>query len=311
MSAPHTGASLGERLPSSEWRTRFAPAPTGYLHLGHLVNATYVWGLARAFGGRVVLRVEDHDLTRCKPEYETALLEDLEWLGFVPDEGAFAEFRAGALHLRQSNNGAAYASALATLDQAGQVYPCICSRRDVLAVVGPLAPGEEACYPGTCRSRALSRERTRARRVRLDDRVITFDDLRLGPQVQQASTTCGDLLVRDRFGHWTYQFAVTVDDRDQNIDVIIRGEDLLRSTGRQLQLASMLGRTTPPLLLHHGLLVHPDGTKLSKAAQDTAIRELRAGGATAASLIGEAARRSGLLAAPRDVPAAAVASLFA
>jgi glutamyl-tRNA synthetase/glutamyl-Q tRNA(Asp) synthetase len=274
------------------------------------VNAIHVWGLARAFGGRVLLRLEDHDLTRCKPEYETALLDDLEWLGFVPDEASFAEFRGGATPHRQSDNGAAYARALARLEAMGRVFACTCSRRDVLQAVGPVAPGEEPCYPGTCRRTLRVADSTRARRVHLDDEIVTFDDLRLGPQQQRPATQCGDVLLRDRFGHWTYQFGVVVDDMEQGVDVVIRGADLLTSTGRQVLLGRLLGREAPPLFLHHTLLVHPDGRKLSKAAADTSIRELRAGGATAAALIGEAAARAGLQVEAAPVAAAEVARLF-
>jgi glutamyl-Q tRNA(Asp) synthetase len=306
-----SGALLGGRLPASGWRTRFAPAPTGYLHLGHLVNAIHVWGIARAFGGTVRLRLEDHDLTRCKPEYEAALLEDLEWLGFVPDEATVREFRSGPTPHRQSDNGAAYARALARLHAAGLVYPCTCSRRDVLRVVGDVPPGDEPCYPGTCRTTPRAAESTRARRVQLSDDEVRFDDLRLGLQQQVPATQSGDVLVRDRFGHWTYQFAVVVDDLDQAVDVVIRGEDLLSSTGRQVLIGRALGRATPPQYLHHPLLLHADGRKLSKAASDTSLRELRAAGATAESLIGEAAARSGLQADARPISAAEVAALFA
>jgi len=306
-----TGALLGDRLPASGWRTRFAPAPTGFLHLGHLVNAMHVWGIARAFGGSVLLRVEDHDRTRCKSEYEDALLEDLEWLGFVPDEAPLAAFRAGVTPYRQSDNGDAYERALAGLERAGRVYPCTCSRRDVLRIVGEVQPGEEPCYPGTCRGAKRAPDATRARRVHLDAAVVRFDDLRLGVQEQRPAEQCGDVLVRDRFGHWTYQFGVVVDDVDQQVDVVIRGEDLLNSTGRQVLLGALLGRAMPPQFLHHPLLRHVDGRKLSKAASDTSLRELRLGGATAASLIGEAAARCGLIDAARPIDAADVAALFA
>lgn len=309
--ARHSGALLGRRLPASGWRTRFAPAPTGYLHLGHLVNAIHVWGIARAFGGVVLLRLEDHDLTRCKPEYEHALLDDLEWLGFVPDEAPLAEFRAGRTPYRQSDNTAAYALALAQLDDNGRLYPCTCSRRDILRVVGAVAPGDEPCYPGTCRATPRGADSTRARRVQIDEVPVEFDDLRLGRQEQVPAMQCGDVLVRDRFGHWTYQFAVVVDDRDQQVDVVIRGEDLLTSTGRQVLLGRQLGRAVPPLYLHHPLLRHADGRKLSKAASDTSLRELRLGGATAAMLIGEAAARCGLMPEARAIAAADVEALFA
>jgi glutamyl/glutaminyl-tRNA synthetase len=140
---------------------------------------------------------------------------------------------------------------------------------------------------------------------------VRFEDLRLGRQEQVPATQCGDVLVRDRFGHWTYQFGVVVDDRDQQVDVVIRGEDLLSSTGRQVLLGELLGRAAPPQYLHHPLLRHADGRKLSKAASDTSLRELRDGGATAATLIGEAAAQCGLIAQPRPIDAANVAALFA
>jgi len=140
---------------------------------------------------------------------------------------------------------------------------------------------------------------------------VRFEDLALGPQQQIPSHDCGDVLVRDRLGHPTYQFAVVVDDLNQGIDVVIRGEDLLASTGRQIMLAKSLGRGTPPLFYHHALIRHADGRKLSKAAHDTSLRELRASGADADSLIGEAAKRAGLLHAPDRLAASDVAQLFA
>lgn len=304
-------SALRDALPVPGWRTRFAPAPTGALHLGHLVNAIFVWGIARAYGGTVVLRVEDHDRTRCRPEYEAALLDDLDWLGFTPDEGTTASYReAPRGHpLRQSDNGARYAAALESLAQDGRVFACTCTRRDIAALV-PHAHGEEPRYPGTCGHRAVDPATTLARRVRLDSTVESFLDVRLGRNEQRPARQCGDLLVRDRHGSWTYQFAVTVDDHAQGIDMVIRGEDLLASTGRQLQLARMLGRATPPKFLHHGLIVHPDGAKLSKAAGDTSLRERRAAGATPESLLGEAAHRAGLVTTSAPLPTEALAALF-
>jgi glutamyl/glutaminyl-tRNA synthetase len=303
--------------PPPGWRTRFAPAPTGFLHLGHVANAIFVWGLAREHGGRVVLRVEDHDRVRSRPEYEAALLADLEWLGLEPDEGLPADLRRGASPFRQSDSDARYAQALARLADQGLVYPCRCTRRAIAAAVGEPAPGEESCYPGTCREAAVDPAATPLRRVRLPDEAIAFDDLRLGPRVQVPARQCGDPVARDRDGHWTYQFAVVVDDLGApeegvpRIDVVIRGEDLLESTGRQILLSRLLGRATPPRFLHHPLLLRSDGAKLSKSSGDTGVRELRAAGWTAERVVGEAAHRSGLLAAPRPLSAAAVGGLFA
>lgn len=304
-------STLPQRLPARGWRTRFAPAPTGYLHLGHLVNALHVWGVARAFGGIVVLRIEDHDRTRCRPEYEQALLDDLEWLGLAPDDFDVASFRHD-VHThpaRQSNQAARYRSALDRLEARGFVYPCRCTRRDIAELV-PHRPGEEPRYPGTCRHAVVPAGETFARRVQLDDMRIQFDDLRLGILTQTPQQQCGDVLVRDRHAQWTYQFAVVVDDMTHDIDVVIRGEDLLASTGRQLQLASLLGRSRDIRFLHHTLLVHPDGSKLSKATHDTSLREMRAAGIGASTLLAEAARRAGL-ADVASIESNDIASLFA
>lgn len=299
------------------WRTRFAPAPTGYLHLGHVVNALHVWGLARAFGGEVLLRIEDHDRTRCRDEYEAALLDDLDWLGFAPDIGSTDSFRASrhaGAHAqphaqRQSDNDARYASALASLAARGLTYVCTCTRREI-ARHAPRAPGEEPRYPGTCRDAQHAETESLARRVRMADGDARFEDGRLGPMRQAPAEQCGDVLVRDRHGQWTYQFAVVVDDMAHGVDVVIRGEDLLASTGRQLRLAAMLGRERPMHWWHHPLLVHADGTKLSKANHDTSIRERRAAGAHAAGLLGEAAFLSGLLPAARDLSIDELPTLF-
>lgn len=281
------------------WRTRFAPAPTGWLHLGHAANALCVWGVARAFGGRVVLRVEDHDRDRCRPEYERGLLEDLEWLGFAPDEDVPP----------QRDRTAAYHDALAKLEQAGLAYPCACSRRDVAAHVGDVF-NEESRYPGTCRTRAVNAATVPARRVRMEPGTESFDDILLGPCTQDPDAQCGDFLIRDRRGFWTYQFAVTVDDYAQHIDVVIRGEDLLPSTGRQLRLARLLGRETMPRFLHHPLIRHLGGIKLSKSAGDTGIRELRDAGRSPAEVLGAAAHAAGFIREPRPIVAADAAALF-
>ena len=281
---------LAAKLPSPV--TRFAPSPTGYLHLGHVVNAIYVWGVARALGGRVQLRIEDHDRIRSRPVFETALLEDLDWLGFEPDEGREPP-------RRQSERTANYERALAALRTTHHVYACECSRKDI--------GGER--YPGTCRHRS-SVEAGRRIRVQLDHRPERFDDVLLGPIEQLPAAQCGDLLLKDRDGHWTYQFCVTVDDYADGVDLVIRGADLLESTGRQIALARMLGRTVPPLFLHHPLIVKPGGEKLSKASGDTGVRHLRAGGAAAADVIGSAAAAVGLIDAPHAIDARAVADLF-
>ena len=265
----------GLRSASVPLVTRFAPSPTGYLHLGHVVNAVMVWGIARAVGARVVLRLEDHDRVRCRPAYEDALLADLDWLGFIPDEGRRPVYR-------QQDREGRYRQALEQLGP--QVYTCTCSRREV--------GGEH--YPGTCRDRHLPDTASLARRVILPAHEEGFSDLLCGPQRQTPASQCGDLLLRDRDGHWTYHFAVTVDDRDDHINLIIRGEDLLSSSGRQLQLGRMLGRSEPPFFVHHPLLMQSPGRKLSKSDGATGIRELRTAGHTPEAVIGMAAAGIGL-----------------
>ncbi len=286
--------------------SRFAPAPTGYLHLGHVANAIYVWGVTKAAGGAILLRIEDHDRRRSRAVYEQALLEDLEWLGFVPDRPPFAAFRGGACDGRQRDRTAVYDAALATLRAAGRVYACDCSRADILRDSGG---GDELRYPGTCRDRHLDDGPGRGLRVRLDATVERFVDLRHGPQVQQPSAQCGDVLVRDRDGNWTYQFVAAVDDLVQGVTLVVRGDDLLASTGRQIQLARLLGREAPPRFLHHGLIMKTATQKLSKSDGDTSVREQRAHRRSAADIIGQAAALVGLCGTPAPLFAADVPRL--
>jgi glutamyl-Q tRNA(Asp) synthetase len=273
--------------------TRFAPSPTGYLHLGHVVNAIYVWGVARAAGGQVLLRIEDHDRIRSRPQYEAALLKDLDWLGFVADQGRNPP-------LRQSDDPSAYERALEHLRRTATVYACDCSRKDI--------GGER--YAGRCRDRGLAARPGRGLRVAIAPGVERFDDLLLGPQEQVPVDQCGDLLLRDRDGHWTYQFAVTVDDWRQNINLVIRGADLLSSTGRQIRLARMLGRAEPPRFLHHPLVLKEGGEKLSKSNRDTGVRDLRRSGLTPSDVIGRAAAAAGLIGTVRGLEASRVEELF-
>jgi len=277
-------------------RTRFAPAPTGWLHLGHVLNAEHVWNA----GAEVLLRIEDHDRDRCRPEYEAGILDDLDWLGYRPDIFHTDAFRAGMCDGRQSDRETVYREAVDILAKVGVVYACDCTRREIEArrpAAGARDPGpvirgagEEAIdttelwYDGHCRCRDLPLADGYGWRVRMDDGGERFVDGRLGPQEQDPSQQCGDVLIRDRLGNWTYQFAVSVDDFRQGIDLVIRGEDLLPSTGRQIRIARLLGRDTPATFFHHPLLMKSTTQKLSKSDGDTGIRELRARGMTPAQI---------------------------
>jgi glutamyl-tRNA synthetase/glutamyl-Q tRNA(Asp) synthetase len=284
--------------------TRFAPAPTGHLHLGHVVNALHVWDAAHDRDGQVLLRIEDHDRQRSRPEYEASILEDLAWLGFVHD---------GAI-TRQSERDAIYRKALQPLIDREFVFGCTCSRTDLgpgagsrpasareasFGEVSPERPsgregGEPGAensalrYPGTCREKDLPLTDGVGWRVRMDPGVERFFDELLGPQEQDPSRQCGDVLVRDRLGNWTYQFAVTVDDHLQKVTDVIRGVDVLASTGRQLRLAKLLGRSAPPRFRHHPLVMKSPAQKLSKSDGDTGVRELRAQGWTAERVLEKA-----------------------
>ncbi len=259
------------KAPLRGFTTRFAPAPTGFLHLGHVASAILVFGMARAFFGRVLLPIDDHDRTRSRPEFEAAILEDLHW---------------------QSDREGRYTAALQRLDEAGLVYACSCSRPMIEAAVGA-SPGEIR-YPGVCRSARVDAAAHPGRRVRLEASAMVIDDLCVGRVQQTPSIQCGDVLVRDALGQWRYQFAVVVDDLEQGVDLVIRGEDLLESAGRQVQLAQLLGRVTPPRFLHHPLARHQGGRKLSKSSGDTGVRELRAAGFTPSQVLGSAAAVLGL-----------------
>ncbi len=267
------------------------------------MNAVFVWSLARAFDGTVLLRIEDHDRARARDEYVRSIAEDLAWLGLAPDN-----LRLGFPAPLTQRDETPYAAALEMLHARGAVYPCRCSRREI-AAAGERAG--EVRYPGTCRTAMVPPTETMARRLRLPTTSVRFDDLRHGAQEQVPATQCGDLLVRDRLGQWTYQFAVVVDDLRQGVDVVIRGDDLLASTGRQVLLASALGREQPPLTLHHPLLTHPDGTKLSKSRGDTGLRDLRDAGWSAPRVLGHAAFLAGLQPSPAPLPATDLATLWA
>jgi glutamyl-tRNA synthetase/glutamyl-Q tRNA(Asp) synthetase len=263
-------------------KTRFAPSPTGWLHLGHVVNAIYVWGLARAAGGRVLLRVEDHDRQRSRRDYESALLDDLDWLGFAADIYPTDAFRRGRCEGRQSDRDDIYTHALAPLVAQGLAYGCDCTRKQTGGAI----------YSGRCRTRGLPLRDDVGWRVRLD------------------AVHGGDVLIRDRLGNWTYHWCVTVDDTVQHITHVIRGEDLREATDRQIALARLLGRVTPPIYIHHPLIMKTPNQKLSKSDRNTGIRDLRAAGWSAARVIGHAAHMIGLQSQSRPTEAIAVARFF-
>lgn len=284
-------------LPEGQ-RTRFAPSPTGYLHLGHAASAVFVWGIAQALEADVILRIEDHDQGRTRPEFEKAILDDLVWLGLIKKPEFF----------RQSDHWERYQNTMEKLKAQGLIYACICSRRDIQERTGE-ASKDELRYDGYCREAGHADVKA-GLRLRLDKQTFPFDDLWLGPQTQTPSAQCGDLLIRDRDGHWTYNFAVAIDDAAEDIDLIIRGQDLLPASGRQLQLRSMLDETEPLSFIHHPLIFASPDKKLSKREGSTSLRYRREQGQSPAMILGEAAYAVGLLDQPQSVAAHELKGLF-
>jgi len=281
---------------SSQYVTRFAPSPTGELHLGHVAHAAWVWGVAASLDARVILRIEDHDRGRCRPEYEKRILEDLKWLGFPLDPESLSSLEAGPSPFRQQDSEAYYQRALEALADQGLVYGCTCSRAMIAEEVGDgIVSGQEQRYPGRCRDRGVSLGAGVGIRVRFPDEVVTFKDRLLGHQSQTPAKQCGDLLIRDRNGNWTYQFCATVDDLRHGVTLVVRGDDLLSSTGRQILLARLLGREDPSSFLHHPLVYNREGVKLSKRDRSVALGELRAAGRTPAEVLGMSLSASGVI----------------
>ena len=236
---------------------RFAPSPTGPLHAGSLVAALASWLDARAQGGRWLVRIEDVDLPRCPPGTDALILSQLAACQLHPD----------APPLYQSQRVALYQAALDRLAAAGQAYPCACSRSEILAarLAQGLAPQRhgELVYPGTCRD-GLHGRPARAWRLRLRQPAdVDWQDRRLGPQHQDVAAEVGDFVLRRADGLWAYQLAVVVDDADQGITHVVRGEDLADNTPRQILLQRALGHATPRYL-HTPLVMGADGHKLSK-----------------------------------------------
>jgi glutamyl-tRNA synthetase len=267
-------------------RTRFAPSPTGDLHLGGAYVALASWLLARATGGALVLRVEDLDPPRVVPGASDAILDDLAWLGLDADEGP----REGgpAAPYVQSERGHAYAAALALLEARGLVYPCDCSRAEIARVASAPHEGEELRYPGTCRDKDPHRafKRPPALRARVPDEELGFVDEARGPYVQRLARDVGDFVLRRGDGVWAYQLAVIADDLAMRIDLVVRGEDLLPSTPRQLWLARALGATDVPRYAHLPLVVGADGSRLSKRTAGSSVRELRGRGIAPEEIVG-------------------------
>jgi glutamyl-Q tRNA(Asp) synthetase len=270
---------------------RFAPSPNGYLHLGHARSALLNADMARAAGGRLLLRIEDIDATRCRPEYETAIDEDLRWLGLAWEEPV----------RRQSDHFAHYRTALGKLEAMGLVYPSFASRAEIAALVAarepwPRDPDGAPLYPGTAKTMGAAERGERIASgapyaLRLDmaaalARVprLTWTETGAGPDGETGTVAAdpaawGDVILARKDVPTSYHLAVVVDDAAQGVTDVVRGRDLFHATAVHRLLQALLG-LPEPRYHHHGLILDADGRKLSKSTQAAGLRELRAKGLT-------------------------------
>lgn len=247
---------------------RFAPSPSGRMHLGNALSATLAWLSAKQQGGEILLRIEDLDPARSKAEYAQGIMDDFRWLGLLWDRRA----------TDQSKRGEAYAAALRQLEQMYLIYPCYCSRDQLHAASAPHASDGRVIYAGTCRNltpeqRAVMTKKP-SLRIRLPDREVSFRDGLQGDVTMNLQREFGDIILRRADGVAAYQLAVVVDDGTEGVTEVVRGRDLLSSTPVQLFLYELLG-LTPPRFYHVPMLLAPDGRRLSKRDRDLDFGYLR------------------------------------
>ena len=275
---------------------RFAPSPTGELHLGNARTGLLAWLWSRSEHGRFVLRIEDLDLPRVRPKMAEQQQAELRWLGLTWDEEP----------LFQSQRTAAYEHAIGTLGD--QVYECFCSRAEIAASASAPQGDEGPRYPGTCRSLTISQraERRRTRepslRLRVPDGPLTFNDELAGPQSFDTQTMVGDFVLRRADGIFAYQLAVVVDDGAQKITQVLRGADLLPSTARQILLYKLLG-LPEPRWAHAPLVLSSSGERLSKRDRALSLSSLMQQGEDPRGIVSRLARLSGLEAPDKVDPA--------
>lgn len=306
------------RHPETIVRGRLAPSPTGRLHLGNAWAFLLAWLAARAAHGQVVLRMEDIDPDRSRPEFADEIMRDLRWLGLDWDEGPDVGGPCGPYE--QSGRLGRYAETLDLLERAGRVYPCFCTRKELRELAGApharIAGDGSPAYPGTCRALTPAERQTLLRqgrrpcqRLRCDDLSLSFDDAIAGPQTMTLAECGGDFALRRSDGVFAYQLAVVLDDIAMGMTQVVRGDDILTSTPRQLFLYSLLG-APPPQYAHLPLVLDHEGERLAKRHQSLTLAELRHAGVSAPAIVGYLGWRAGLLDAPRPSAARELAGGF-
>ncbi len=281
-------------------RGRYAPSPSGDLHLGNLRTALLAWLFARCSDGKFVLRIEDLDQPRVRPGASERMLFDLRWLGLDWDEGP--DNGGPYAPYVQSERQEIYRIYLQRLIDKGLIYPCYCSRAEIARAASAPHGNEGPRYPGTCRylTQAQRRQhevnnRRPSLRFRVDDELtISFTDLLVGPVEQQVQQTVGDFIVCRSDGIFAYQFAVVVDDALMHINQVVRGVDLLESTARQILLFEALGFHVPTFA-HVPLVLDEDGKRFSKRIQSAGLEPLREKGVTPEQVVGRMAAECGLV----------------
>ncbi len=286
-----------------EIKGRFAPSPTGRMHLGNVFSAMLSWLSAKSKGGKWLLRIEDIDPQRSRREYADLIMDDLHWLGLDWDEGPYY----------QSQRGDIYEHYLDVLKRKGLTYPCYCTRADILATQAPHESDGRVVYKGTCRNLPPgSRKGPAALRVMVPEvgqGTVVFTDGHYGSQSVDLATHCGDFIVRRKDGAWAYQLAVVVDDALMGVNEVVRGRDLLLSSPQQIYLARQLG-FNPPSFIHLPLLCNVAGQRLSKRDRSLDMEQLRLRHSPE-EIVGFLAHVAGLQTTSRPVAPTELLSTFA
>lgn len=291
---------------------RFAPSPSGRMHLGNAFSALLAWLSVRSAGGELVLRQEDLDPQRCKRAYAEQIEADFRWLGLDWDRGG----SQGGPAYFQSNRSELYAEYLERLNRKGLIYPCFCTRNQLHAASAPHATDGTPLYAGTCRNLTPAERAERAKsrkpalRVRVPAETISFTDAVMGSYSETLDRDCGDFILRRSDGVHAYQLAVVVDDALMGVNQVVRGADLLSSTPRQIWLQRQLGFSTQPQYCHVPLLCGRDGHRLSKRQKDVDLGALRQAGRRPEEVVGQLACWAGLIDRPEPVAARELIPIF-
>ena len=291
----------GDRLVS-----RFAPSPTGDLHLGHVAHCIYVWGLTKTVGGEINFRIEDHDQQRSATKYAKKILHELEWLGFVPDKGYHINSDRNYL---QSCQAKTYQNQLDKLMHEGVAYKCNCSRKDLRTRI----KSNDQAYDGHCRNRGLGSVNCAVRLKIARNKNVEFFDVFSGRNIEViVKEGHDDIILLTKEGNYSYNFAVVLDDLRQGVNLVIRGLDILPLTGVQLVLRELISNTNGPIVYAHHPLLYGDKNKqkLSKSNQDKSVSSMRQEGMSASEIIGMAAYQLGLIEEHVNLHASEVKGLF-